>query len=144
MNTRKKKNLNLINQTKRIFPNDAFQKILDTIQQYEDIDNKTVSLVLTDDGRIRDLNRKFRGKDAVTDVISFPSQQEVAPFLGDIIIDIEVADEQKGEKSLLAELQYLFLHGLLHLLGFDHISAADELVMREKEKKYLYILKENS
>jgi probable rRNA maturation factor len=89
------------------------------------------------------LNRKYLGRDTLTDVISFPSDQEIAPFLGDIIIDIEVADRQKGERDLISELQFLFLHGLLHLLGYDHISTAAEMLMKKKERKYFSLIKEN-
>jgi len=100
--------------------------------------------MLTNDGSIRDYNRRFLGNDALTDVISFRSDIDFIPFLGDIIIDTDVADEQKGKKSLKDELQILFLHGLLHLLGYDHLSAGDEVIMKNKEREYLSKIREKS
>jgi probable rRNA maturation factor len=143
LNTRKKSNLTLINQSRRTFVSEDFQPVLDVVEQYEYLDGRSLNLMLTDNGYIRELNRKFRGKDALTDVISFPSQQEFAPFLGDIIIDIDVAAEQKGKRSLLDELQMLFLHGLLHLLGYDHIVLEAGRIMKMKEDKYFSMIKEN-
>lgn len=142
MSTPKKNSLNLINKTDKSFPEAAFQEVLEIVQRSENTGNKLVTLILTADGSIRELNRKYLGKDALTDVISFPSEQEIAPFLGDIIIDIKVAESQKGKRDLISELQYLFLHGLLHLLGYDHISAAAKKVMKKKEIKYFSMIKE--
>ena len=69
---------------------------------------------------MRALNRQFRGKDYVTDVLSFPSDER--GFLGDIVIAEGVAKRQAKEHghSLKIEIQTLVLHGLLHLLGYDH------------------------
>lgn len=69
---------------------------------------------------MRALNRQFRGKDAVTDVLSFPS--DARGFLGDIVIASGVAARQAKDAghSLQTEIRVLALHGLLHLLGFDH------------------------
>jgi len=107
------------------------------------LNNRTVNVLLTDDGSIRDYNKKYLGKDTLTDVISFTSDLSFMPFLGDIIIDTAVAEEQKGKNTLTEELQYLFMHGLLHLLGYDHISTEAGKVMKMKEQKYFLILKEN-
>lgn len=71
---------------------------------------------------MRALNRQFRGKDYATDVLSFPSQER--GFLGDIVIAAGVAKRQAREAghSVQTELRVLSLHGLLHLLGYDHES----------------------
>ena len=143
MSTLKKKNLNIINQTDKPISKAAFERVLEVVNHFEAIGNKSVNLLLTEDGSIRELNRKYLGRDTLTDVISFASDQEIAPFLGDIIIDIDVADRQKGKRDLISELQFLFLHGLLHLLGYDHISAAAEMLMKKKERKYFSLIKEN-
>jgi len=87
----------------------------------------TVSVALVSDRRIRALNRRYRGKDYATDVLSFPSSPE-PPFLspdrfwGDIVIARGVARRQAREArhSELTEIRLLALHGLLHLLGYDH------------------------
>lgn len=77
-------------------------------------------IALVSDRRMRALNRQFRGKDAVTDVLSFPSDDR--GFLGDVVIAAGVAARQAREAghSLATELKVLSLHGLLHLLGHDH------------------------
>ena len=79
-----------------------------------------LSVAIISDRRMRALNRQFRGKDAVTDVLSFPAQDR--GFLGDIVIASGVSQRQAREAghSVQTELRVLALHGLLHLLGYDH------------------------
>jgi probable rRNA maturation factor len=79
-----------------------------------------LSIAIVSDRRMRALNRQFRGKDAVTDVLSFPSDER--GFLGDIVIAAGVANRQAKEAghSPQTEVKVLALHGLLHLLGYDH------------------------
>src|SRR5687767_1295648 len=81
-----------------------------------------VCVALVSDLRMRALNRQFRGKDRVTDVLSFPAQTR--GFLGDIVIASGVAKKQAkaAGHSLNIEFRVLALHGLLHLLGYDHDS----------------------
>lgn len=83
-----------------------------------------VSVALVSDRRMRALNRQFRGKDAVTDVLSFPANRTpgVTPFLGDVVIASGIAQRQAQEAghSVQTEIRVLALHGLLHLLGYDH------------------------
>ena len=94
--------------------------------------------------RIRTLNREFRNVDRVTDVLTFPAWEgEISlsadGYLGDIMICYERAKEQAEEygHSLLRELSFLAVHGVLHLLGYDHMTEADERVMREKQTAIL-------
>ena len=77
-------------------------------------------IALVSDRRMRALNRQFRGKDAVTDVLSFPSDER--GFLGDVVIAEGAAKRQAKEHghTMKVEIQTLALHGLLHLLGYDH------------------------
>lgn len=109
---------------------------------------------------MRDVNRESRGVDAVTDVLSFPTldkpvlpvgkeqyPSDVNPdsgklILGEIVLCHERIVEQAEEygHTEIRETAYLFLHGLLHLLGFDHIEDADRAVMREKEEAILTAL----
>ena len=79
-----------------------------------------VTVALISDTRMRTLNRAFRGHDAVTDVLAFPADTNI--FLGDIAIATGVARRQADEAghSVATELRVLALHGLLHLLGYDH------------------------
>jgi probable rRNA maturation factor len=80
----------------------------------------TLTIALVSDARIRALNRRFRGKDRATDVLSFPADE--SGVLGDVVIAAGVAARQAVEAghSLQAEFRVLALHGLLHLLGYDH------------------------
>jgi len=93
------------------------------------------SVVLLRDETIRRYNRKFRGKDYPTDVLSFPAGPEspdTEEYLGDILISVETADRQK-KTDLATEINVLCLHGLLHLLGFDH--ETDRGSMKRLEAK---------
>jgi probable rRNA maturation factor len=90
-----------------------------------------VTVALVNDGRMQSLNRTFRGKDYATDVLSFPV---AGPFsdpnsLGDVVIATGVAQRQADEvgHTLQTELRVLALHGLLHLLGYDHDNDAGEM-----------------
>jgi len=98
-----------------------------------------VTVALVADTRIRELNRAFRGKDYATDVLSFPSNPESRTpnpeFLGDIAIATGVARRQAHERghAVSVELRVLSLHGLLHLLGYDH--ERDHGQMRRVEQR---------
>ena len=80
----------------------------------------TVTVAIVSDARVRALNRQYRKKDTPTDVLSFPAQER--GFLGDVVIASGVAARQAREAghSLAIEVRVLALHGLLHLLGYDH------------------------
>jgi probable rRNA maturation factor len=94
----------------------------------------TLAVLITGDRRIQELNRHYRDLDAPTDVLSFPAGEpmpgmaEISPHLGDIIISLPYATRQAAERghSVTAELQLLTIHGLLHLLGYDHAERADQ------------------
>jgi len=101
-----------------------------------------IGLILCEGEMIREMNRKYRGNDSKTDVLSFTGEYPTIPQLGDIIIDIEQASAQKGNMSLSYEVQILFLHGLLHILGYDHMTRKQQLDMQEKEKFYQKNIKE--
>lgn len=107
------------------------------------IDEAEVSVRLTDDEEIRELNRTYRHKDKSTDVLSFPQPNELnlpEQHLGDIVISLDTASVQaeEHEHDLHTELLILARHGLLHLLGYDHDGddpqawdEAEELVRRQ-------------
>jgi probable rRNA maturation factor len=90
-----------------------------------------LSIVLTDDEEISQLNLQFLGIDAATDVLSFPSGEQDPdtgiPYLGDIIISLPRAQSQAeaGGHTVEDELRLLTVHGVLHLLGFDHAETGD-------------------
>ncbi len=104
-----------------------------------------VSLSFVDDGTMRALNNQYRGLDEATDVLSFPQDElpEGLPqILGDIVISLERAAQQAQEygHGLEREVVYLAIHGLLHLLGYDHETDGDERVMCAKEEQVLAAL----
>lgn len=119
-------------------------------------------VVLTDDEEIRELNRDYRGKDQPTDVLSFPQEEgelmplppgEVAP-LGDVVISLDTAERQLADGclprlwpalqsetapswALMDEVTFLLLHGVLHLVGHDHIDPDEAAEMEALEAKLL-------
>lgn len=114
-------------------------------------ENNEVSLVFCDDAYIQDLNRNYRGKDQPTDVLSFALNEGEEPeildgpchvLLGDIIISLETAARQAEEynHSLEREVAYLSVHGMLHLLGYDHMTEEDKTEMRIEEEHVLSLL----
>jgi probable rRNA maturation factor len=91
-----------------------------------------MSLVLTGDRFVRDLNRRYRGKDKPTDVLSFPG--EPGTTLGDVVISVETAERNARGlgRTLLQELDVLALHGFLHVLGHDHETDHGEMDRLER------------
>jgi probable rRNA maturation factor len=98
-----------------------------------------VTLLLTDDATIRDLNRRFRQRDQPTNVLSFPAPQNPERFLGDIALAYGVCAREAKEqgKPLKHHLQHLVAHGVLHLLGYDHVSDAQAEEMENLERAVL-------
>lgn len=100
-----------------------------------------LSLALVGNAEMRKLNAKYRMKDYPTDVLSFPCGKELpiqTPLLGDVIISVEKAASQARERrrTLDEEMATLLIHGIVHLLGYDHErSANDARLMRRVEKK---------
>jgi probable rRNA maturation factor len=95
---------------------------------------RAMTLSLTDDRELRALNKKYANEDHATDVLSF---EQEAPLLGDVIISVETAARQAktAKHSLLAELFHLSVHGMVHLMGYDHATKAEERVMFGYEAK---------
>jgi probable rRNA maturation factor len=94
-----------------------------------------LSIVLTGDAQVRRLNRQYRRKDKPTNVLSFPAGAEAAPLLGDVVIAFGVTrrEARSENKVLSAHLTHLVIHGVLHLLGYDHIRDKDAHVMERRE-----------
>lgn len=105
---------------------------------------RELSILLTDNEGIRVLNKAYRKKDKPTDVLSFPMDGD-ADLLGDIVISIEKAAEQADEfrVSEAEELARLVSHGLLHLIGHDHVKGGRQAkAMRAREEELMSGLKE--
>lgn len=100
-----------------------------------------LAIVLTDDSAIRQLNRLWRGIDAPTNVLSFPSRRtaDEPPHLGDVVLAYEtIAREAQAEgKPFAHHLAHLAVHGFLHLIGYDHARDADAQTMEQTERKIL-------
>lgn len=109
------------------------------------IENPLLNVVIVDNEKIREINRDYRNKDAVTDVISFAFEEvndveyTDVRFLGEIYISYERCKEQASDygHSVRREFCYLAVHGLLHLLGYDHMNEEDKKVMRALEEEIL-------
>lgn len=110
--------------------------------------NLYVNIVLTTPQNIKNINKKHRGIDKETDVLSFPMFQkdemenlylEVEEVLGDIVISLEQIEKQAKEygHSLKRELAYMLVHSFYHLMGYDHIEEKDKKEMRKKEENIL-------
>lgn len=141
LNIPKIKSVVLSNKTSEIIEKEIFEELfLIVIKNESRPPDSFVNLELTNDGSIRQLNKKYLGRDEVTDVLSFTANIPVINLIGDIIIDINVAKNQKENRTLTKELQILFLHGLLHCLGYNHLSAKEKKIMDAREKKYINLL----
>ena len=110
-----------------------------------DAEAAEVSVTLTDDAHIHELNRTYRGIDRATDVLSFALTESEEPeivgaqghdVLGDLVISLEHVAAQAEEygHSPLRELSFLTVHGMLHLLGYDHMEEAERQEMEEEQR----------
>jgi probable rRNA maturation factor len=99
-----------------------------------------LTIALTDEAQIRALNREYRGIDATTDVLSFEMGEQMpdgSVYLGDVIIAVPVAQRQAETQGhdLMAELVLLVVHGVLHLLGYDHDQPEKKASMWNKQRE---------
>jgi len=108
-------------------------------EKVDEAKDKTFTVALVPDKRMKELNSLFRGKDTTTDVLSFPHEADFfdpnPSNLGDIVISAEQAAKQADENGLTpnGELKQLILHGVLHLCGYDHETDDGEMNERELE-----------
>ena len=114
-------------------------------------EKKELSILFTDDGHITELNRTYRGKDRPTNVLAFPMQGDSSDvesgMLGDIVVSVDTAmRESAGTGETPGETIYrLLIHGLLHLLGYDHeTSKKDERIMSGEETRLGMLIKEKT
>ena len=110
--------------------------------------NINFTLLLSGEQEIKKLNKKFRKKNKSTDVLSFPSEKIInikkSPYIGDIVVSYEFMNKPKALKALefKGKVTKIFIHGFLHLLGYDHIKLKDfKEMLIEEEKIYKAIEK---
>lgn len=122
----------------------ALERAAETTCRYQSIpETSELSIVITDNQHIHELNQQFRNVDAPTDVLSFPAEftdpESGAPYLGDVIISFPKAEAQAtaGGHSVSAELQLLVVHGILHLLGHDHAEPEEKEKMWKAQSEIL-------
>lgn len=123
---------------------DEILRAADVVGEIYGVENSELSITLTDDEHIHALNKKFRNIDRATDVLSFAFRESDEPeiigtdfeILGDVIISLERAKVQAADfgHSFLREVIFLEVHGLLHLLGYDHIDDDDRREMEAEQK----------
>ena len=112
------------------------------------------TLLLSGNKQIKHLNKKFRKKNKTTDVLSFPFyeknqlnnkiRKEKEVYLGDIIINLSQVKNKNNKVKFKEELNKLWIHGLLHLLGYDHKSNTKYLKMKKLENEFSYLIKKNA
>jgi len=125
-----------------------FQSQIGQVLEKLDESDCELSLLLTDDVEIQELNRTYRDLDKATDVLSFPQDEDAVnetgdTLLGDVVISVETAARQAEEHHLSfnEELILLAIHGILHLLGYDHErSPKDARIMQDKTQEVFEIL----
>lgn len=114
------------------------RRLIKSVLDWEGVSSHQVSLALVGKDRIQELNQRFRGVDAPTDVLSFPLERG-ARLVGDVVICVPQAIMQARQfgHSLEREMAYLGVHGTLHLLGYDHDTIEDRAAMRAREEWFL-------
>ncbi len=134
--------IEIYNRQRRVvgFDTPALRTRAALIANAADIPHAEVCLTLVSDARIHALNRDYRKKDRPTDVLSFAQNEgEFADLndtvLGDVLISLETADRQRAGRTLDDEVTHLLIHGVLHLLGHDHIEDDEAEVMQAEERR---------
>lgn len=139
-------NFSIINETnEKINELLEVEKFIEFAIEYQKLKNVIFNIIIVDEEKIQELNKTYRNKDSVTDVISFALEDDETfvttdfRILGDIYICYKRAKDQSKEygHSLLRELSFLSIHGLLHLLGYDHINKEDEKEMFDLQERIL-------
>ncbi|MCK5695908.1 MAG: rRNA maturation RNase YbeY [Desulfobacula sp.] len=139
------------NQQKKKIPTDTIRKKTKQILNALGCDAHEISIVMTDNDQIQQLNKTYRKKNKPTNVLAFPMQEgqfaDITPgLLGDVVISCETAQQEADEANitLLERISQLLIHGILHLMGFDHeTSQKDAQKMENKGLELLRIIETN-
>ncbi|AWI34570.1 rRNA maturation RNase YbeY [Helicobacter apodemus] len=118
---------------------DLLEKIFDKILKDSNLSDKQCEVLLVDNATIQSFNKDYRNKDEITDVLSFPLKSEFSPLIGSVLISLDYAQSIANalKHSLEEEIALLFIHGILHLIGFDH--ERDEGEHRAKEEEIIHL-----
>ncbi len=121
--------INIVNYLNDIDHSKTIELVGNAVDHKFSLQKMEVSIILVGNDKIQELNRQYREKDYPTDVLTFPDGEH--HYLGDIVISLEKCEEQRlsYNHSFERELGFLVVHGLLHTLGYDHISKEDEIEM---------------
>ena len=123
----------------------AMELSIETCLERQGLAGSEVSLSIVDDREMHELNLRYRNVDRTTDVLSFPLEEERPKepcLLGDIVVSAPRARQQAGEygHSLLREMNFLVVHGTLHLLGYDHMTPEEDQEMQRLQEDVLAAL----
>ena len=131
-------------------PSNYIQKKIKKITQFNSLKKKRLSLtiLLTGNSKMKYLNKKFRNKNKTTDVLSFPNlgivdlkkRTNTKTYLGDIALSYEIINRRSKTSNFDLEFDKVWIHGYLHLLGYDHKKIKDYKVMKKIENKIIKIL----
>lgn len=136
----------IINETnEKIKELEEINKVVEFALKYQNIESTIFNIIIVDENTIQEINKTYRNKDSVTDVISFALEDDKSfvqtdyRILGDIYICLNRVKSQSIEygHSFLREFSFLTVHGLLHLLGYDHMTEEDEKIMFELQEMIL-------
>ena len=135
----------IINETSEEIDLDDLKRVINYTLEEEKVDNAFMNVIITSNDKIHKINKEYRGIDRPTDVISFALEDDKTfvstefRVLGDIYISIDKVHEQANlySHSFRRELSFLTVHGILHLLGYDHMKPEDEKAMFSKQDEIL-------
>ena len=131
-------------------PSKYIKKKIKKVFKFNSLKRKRFSLtiLLTDNSKMKYLNKKFRNKNKITDVLSFPNLEpadlkkkiNTEIYLGDIALSYEIINRRSKDSSFNLEFDKMWIHGYLHLLGYDHKKFKDYKVMKKTEDKILKVI----
>ena len=138
-------NIEIINETDKQIDIDDLNNVINFALKSENVNNAVMNVIIIDNEKIHKINREYRGIDRPTDVISFALEDDKTfiktdiRVLGDIYISIDKVFEQAKSynHSFRRELSFLTVHGILHLLGYDHMNKEEEQIMFKKQDDIL-------
>lgn len=121
----------------------GLEHFLAEVQERLGVSDRELSVAFVSDRRMADLNHRFRGKPQPTDVLSFPVDPGENGYLGDVVISAETArrNARRSGRSLREELRILILHGVLHLLGYDHETDRGQMNRLERKLRRVWELR---